>query len=161
MKEKIIKSELSWDELFFALIEIYKKKSKDPSSQFAAIIVDNDNIPVMFGFNGFPRGVKDKKERYYNREIKYTMVGHAEANAIFNAARKGISTNGCKIYIDTYPCNDCCIAIIQAGIKEIVINGKSKIHNDKEFQKRWKESIITTKTMCKEARIKIRIFKGM
>lgn len=147
-----------WDRKFFNLIKEYKQLSKDPSSQFAAIIVSDDNIPKSFGFNGFARGVIDSPERYNNRELKYKMVVHAEANAIVNAAGEGTPTKGCKIYIDTYPCSSCCGLIINAKIKEIVINGDSSVHNDKTFQERWKESIEITKLMCEEAGVKIRIF---
>jgi len=150
---------INWDQLFFNLIKEYRAKSKDPSSQFAAIIVNDDNDPISFGFNGFPRRVKDLPERYANRELKYKMVQHAEANAIVNAASNGKSTKGCSIYIDTWPCSSCCGMIINAKIKEIVINGDSDIHNNLVFQERWKESIEITKTMCEEAGIKVRIYR--
>jgi dCMP deaminase len=150
---------ISWDDLFFNLVREYRAKSKDPSSKFGAIIVNDDNDPISFGFNGFARGVKDHPERYENRELKYKMVVHAEANAIVNAASNGKATKGCKMYIDSWPCSSCCGMIINAKIKEIVINGDSEIHNNELFQERWKDSIEITKMMCNEAGIKIRIYK--
>jgi len=49
------------------------------------------------------------------------QAGHAERNAIVQAARNGISTLDTTLYCDvTFPCKDCCIEIINAGIKEIV-----------------------------------------
>jgi dCMP deaminase len=150
---------LNWDELFFNVIKEYKTKSKDPSSQFAAIIIDDDNNPVSFGFNGFPRKVNDSPERYADRELKYKMVVHAEANAICAAASKGDSTKGCRIYIDSWPCSSCCGMIIQAKIKEVILNGDSEIHNNAIFQERWKESIDVTKMMLEEAGVNVRIYK--
>ena len=45
---------------------------------------------------------------------------HAERNAIINAARIGVSTNNCVIYLTCdIPCVDCTCAIINAGIKII------------------------------------------
>jgi dCMP deaminase len=152
-------NKLGWDELFFNLIKEYRAKSKDPSSQFAAIIVNDDHDPISFGFNGFPRKVDDSPERYANRELKYKIVQHAEANAIVNAASNGKATKGCSIYIDTWPCSNCCGMIINAKIKEVVLNGDSEIHNNAAFQERWKESIELTKMLFREAGIKIRIYK--
>lgn len=150
---------MRWDELFFNVIKEYRAKSKDPSSQFAAIIVNSDNNPVSFGFNGFPRKVDDSPERYANRDLKYKMVVHAEANAICAAAAKGDSTDGCRIYIDSWPCSTCCGMIIQAKIKEVILNGDSEIHNNATFQERWKESIEVTKTMLREAGVNVRVYK--
>ena len=46
---------------------------------------------------------------------------HAEQNAIVNAARIGVSTNGCIMYMTCgIPCTDCAKAIINAGITKIV-----------------------------------------
>jgi dCMP deaminase len=150
---------MNWDDLFFNLIKEYRAKSKDPSSQFAAIIVNEDNDPISFGFNGFPRGVNDLEERYNNRELKYKMVVHAEANAICAAASNGKSTKGCRIYIDTWPCSSCCGMIINAKIKEVVLNGDSEIHNNAVFQERWKESIEIARTMFAEAGVNVRVYK--
>jgi dCMP deaminase len=151
--------ELTWDELFFNLVKEYRAKSKDPSSKFGCVLVDDAHNPVGFGFNGFPRRVEDSPERYADRELKYKMVVHAEAASIANAAKQGHKTDGCRLYIDTYPCSVCCGILIDAGIKEIVLNGDSEIHNSPAFQERWKETIEITKTMCSEAGVVIRIYK--
>ncbi len=47
-------------------------------------------------------------------------VVHAEANAIAYAAKEGISTKGCTLYVTLSPCINCANLIIQAGIKEVV-----------------------------------------
>jgi dCMP deaminase len=148
----------SWDELFFNLAEKYRDKSKDPSSQFAAIAVDDGNIPVAFGFNGFPKKVHDTPERYNDREVKYRFVVHAEANMVALASKSGKSIDNCRLYIDTYPCSTCCGILLQAGIKEIVLNGDSAKHKDMAFQERWKADIDVTKIMCEEAGVKIRVY---
>ena len=53
---------------------------------------------------------------------KYFWIEHAERNAIYLAARQGISTNGARMFVDLTPCVDCARAIIQAGIAELAIN---------------------------------------
>jgi len=44
---------------------------------------------------------------------------HAEANAIAQAAKYGISTEGAKIYVTLEPCLSCLKLIISAGIDEV------------------------------------------
>lgn len=44
---------------------------------------------------------------------------HAEANAIAQAAKHGVETDGSKIYVTLEPCLSCLKLIISAGIKEI------------------------------------------
>ena len=149
----------SWEQTYFDMIEALRGKSKDPSSQFASLIVGTNHEIRSTGFNGFPRGVKDSPERYANREIKYKLVVHAEQNAILNAARVGIPLDGCILYVDSYPCSNCAKSIIQAGIVEVVLNGDSVIHNDEGFKSRWKDEIDTALGMFEEAGVKIRIFK--
>lgn len=45
---------------------------------------------------------------------------HAERNAIYNAARMGISLNNTTAYVSWFPCTDCARALVQSGIKRIV-----------------------------------------
>ena len=45
---------------------------------------------------------------------------HAEINIIAQAAYKGLATKEGSLYVTHSPCNDCCKAILTAGIKEIV-----------------------------------------
>jgi len=47
-------------------------------------------------------------------------VVHAEANAIAFAAKEGISTKNCTLYVTLSPCMNCSNLIIQSGIKKII-----------------------------------------
>ena len=50
------------------------------------------------------------------------VAGHAERNALINAARAGIQTKGCKLYMDCgIPCTPCLVEIINSGIEEIIV----------------------------------------
>lgn len=53
---------------------------------------------------------------------------HAEANAIYFAARNGVSTEGAILYGTMEPCKKCAEAIIQAGIVECVYELEYRIH---------------------------------
>ncbi len=99
------------------------KRSKDPSTQVGACIVDSKNNRILsVGYNGFPTGCSDD-EFPWSREgdiisTKYPYVVHAELNAILN--NRGVSLEGSKIYTALFPCNECAKAIIQSGITEVV-----------------------------------------
>ncbi|MBR2674264.1 MAG: dCMP deaminase family protein [Mogibacterium sp.] len=111
---------ISWDEYFMGVAILAAKRSKDPSTQVGACIVNQYNVILTTGYNGFPKGCSDD-EFPWDREgeiTKYPYVVHAELNAILNAQGKDL--NGARIYVDLFPCNECAKAIIQSGIKEIV-----------------------------------------
>lgn len=99
------------------------QRSKDPSTQVGACIVNDDNRIMSVGYNGFPRGCSDDEYPWdrsgsKGSETKYPYVCHAELNAILNAG--GNSLRGCRIYVALFPCNECAKAIIQSGISEVI-----------------------------------------
>jgi len=114
--------QISWDEYFMCLAVITSKRSKDPSSQVGAVIVDCDHKVVSIGYNGMPRHIDDKDLSWNKNEgldNKYLYVCHAEFNAILNV-RNGSSVKDCTIYVTLFPCNECAKAMIQTGIKHVV-----------------------------------------
>jgi len=122
MSEKRRTDNLTWDEYFMGIASLSAMRSKDPSTQVGACIVDPNNKVVSIGYNGMPRGVNDDEIPWGHGEgldSKYLYVCHAEFNAILNN-RDGSALNGCRIYVTLFPCNECAKAIVQTGIKEIV-----------------------------------------
>lgn len=114
---------LQWTEYFMATAFLAAKRSKDPSSQVGACIVNPENRIVGIGYNGFPFGCSDdefpwSKDTENGLDSKYMYVCHAEVNAILNKNCSDIK--GCTIYVGLFPCNECAKIIIQSGIKEIV-----------------------------------------
>lgn len=54
--------------------------------------------------------------------LEWCVAGHAERNALINAARLGIPTKGAKLYMNCgIPCTPCLVEIINAGISEIIV----------------------------------------
>lgn len=54
--------------------------------------------------------------------LEWCVAGHAERNVLINAARFGIDTKGCKMYMDCgVPCTPCLVEIINSGIEEIIV----------------------------------------
>jgi len=129
--------------------------SKDQSTHIGAIIVGADHEIRSTGYNSFPRGINDAVQKRQARPLKYFYFAHAEANAIFNAARVGIPLRDCRVYTNGTPCDKCAQAIIGAGIKEVII--------DLDWEERflrlgvaeWKDSIEATKSMFEEANIQL------
>ncbi len=112
---------ISWDEYFMGIALFSKYRSKDPHTKVGACIVNEDKHIVGVGYNGMPNGCADKDFPWTNQgafsDKKYAYVVHAELNAILNACT---SLKGCSIYTSLFPCNECCKAIIQCAIKEVI-----------------------------------------
>jgi dCMP deaminase len=121
MKNDKRKDYLDWDETFMLMSNLIAMRSKDPSTQVGACIVDDNNVVVGLGYNGFPRGCHDDELPWCREgetlDVKYAYVVHAEANAIMNASD---SVRDCRIYVNLFPCNECAKMIVQSGIKEVI-----------------------------------------
>jgi len=136
-----------WDERFLELAKLVGSWSKDPSTQVGAVIVDDNKRIVSIGFNGFPQGVEDSEERLFDRDKKYDIIVHAEANALMFANK---SVEECTLYIWPFqPCSRCAGLIIQSGIKRVV----SVINSDE----RWKKNFILSRQLFNEAGIIIQL----
>lgn len=113
---------ISWDEYFMGVAILSAKRSKDPNTQVGACVVNPDKKIVSVGYNGMPSGVDDDDFPWAREgdllDTKYPYVCHAELNAILN--NPGISLKNCSIYVPLFPCNECCKAIIQSGIRRVV-----------------------------------------
>lgn len=99
----------------------YARGSNDPSTQNSAFLLDENDeiITSTLAVNGFPHGIGESNFRWAKHN-KYTYVEHAERNAIYNAARYGISTEGKTMIALWASCVDCARAIIQAGITTLI-----------------------------------------
>eukprot|EP00397_Hematodinium_sp_SG-2012_P031347 GEMP01033269.1.p1 GENE.GEMP01033269.1~~GEMP01033269.1.p1 ORF type:complete len:230 (+),score=30.09 GEMP01033269.1:124-813(+) len=112
---------IGWDDYFMAVAVLSAMRSKDPSTQVGACIVDDKKRIVGIGYNGFPSKVSDDdlpwlKTGSSAQETKYPYVCHAELNALLNSN----GATGTAIYTSLFPCHECSKLVIQAGIKEVV-----------------------------------------
>lgn len=137
---------------FVGIARAVSQMSKDPSTKVGALIIGPGMEIRATGWNGFPRGVEDTKERLDDRPTKYKFVVHAEANAIANAARSGVSTFGCDLLVTAlHPCCDCAKLIIQAGITKVY----APLPADDE---RWADSFEIAATMFREANVTVEFY---
>lgn len=143
---------LNWEEYFMSIAILSAKRSKDPSTQVGACIVNANNRIVSVGYNGFPRGCSDDVFPWTKgddvNDSKYLYVTHAELNAILNCRWTNLEDT--IIYVTHFPCNECSKAIIQSGIKEVIYM------YDKN---NGRKDIVASKRMFDAAGIKYREYK--
>ena len=136
-----------WITYFLNICVAVAQKSKDPSTKVGCVIVNGHNAILSTGYNGLPRNVMEQPARY-ERPAKYRWTEHAERNAIYNAARHGISLDGATLFVTGLPpCADCARAIIQCGIKEVCVC----VPADSSASARWADETEISRIMFQEA----------
>lgn len=148
VKTKVI----DWDAYYMNMVYLVAARSKDASTHIGAVIVGPDKEIRSTGYNSFVRGINDDDPERQERPEKYYWFEHAERNAIYNAALAGISTKGCVMYTNGVPCMDCARGVVQAGIKEVVVD---KQWNDNNYDM-WLEHAKRSLDMFSEAGVKVR-----
>lgn len=142
---------MNWVNYYKQLANTVKLKSKDKYTQIGAVIVGKDGEIVSTGYNSFPRGLDDGLDFRQERPEKYYWFEHAERNAIYNAARIGVSTKGTTMYLSCgLPCADCARGIINSGIKRIFCE-----RVDVTKGELWKESQERSWDMFMETGVKV------
>ncbi|MGD2072881.1 MAG: deaminase [Candidatus Thorarchaeota archaeon] len=81
--------------------------------------------------------------------LEWCVSGHAERNALINAARFGIKTKGTIMYMScAIPCTPCLVEIVNAGVEEIVVMDETYYD-------------VSAKYLLKESGLKWRIFSHL
>ena len=146
------KNYLSWDEYFMGIALLSSMRSKDPSTQVGACIVNSEKRIMSMGYNGMPSKCSDDEYPWDKDsnplDSKYLYVCHAELNAILNCNSGNV--RGCTVYTTLFPCNECAKAIIQSGIAEVVYMEDKYSDSD---------SVKASKRMFDTAGVKYRLYK--
>jgi dCMP deaminase len=141
----------NWDLRFLVLAQHIGDWSKDPSTKVGCVIVRPDKTIASMGYNGFPRGVPDHQNWYEDRSIKYSIVQHAETNAI-TAAREPL--HGYSAFITAPPCAHCTGVLIQAGITRIM-----SLPANEGLRERFKDSFQMSRLMCENAGVALETYE--
>lgn len=121
--------------------------SKDPSTQVGAVVVGDHPGQIAIGYNGLPPGLDDTPERLENREIKYQLTMHAEANALANVY--GFTPR--VLYCTHHPCVRCALAILAARtVRRVVVPRPTG-----EFAYRWRDEMATASSLLAEAGVEL------
>lgn len=160
-----IMQRLKWEELYMSMAYLNAMRSPDPSTRLGVAVVDErTNQIVSGGYNGWPRGIAEfsADDIRWQRPEKYYWMEHAERNAIYNAGRLGIPVVGCTMFSLVLPCADCARAIIQSGIKRLVVDKRATdffVTNAKPDQV-WLQSVDAALQMLEEAGIQLDLWEG-
>lgn len=119
---------LSWNEYFMAQSELLALRSTCTRLAVGATIVRDKRI-IAGGYNGsIAGGVHCIDEGCYVIDHHCVRTIHAEMNAILQCAKFGVATSMADIYVTHFPCQQCCKAIVQAGIKTVYYAHDYKNH---------------------------------
>ena len=125
-------------EVYFLLAMNCRKNSDyKGGNSVGAVLVMNDSV-ISMGWNSYPPNVDTDFLNQLPRKERAQFAIHAEVNAILNAAKLGIKTEGSEIYITRFPCIGCITKMVKSGIK--------KVHflNEKDLDTRWQSRYLFT-----------------
>ena len=123
---------------FIAMANTVARKSNCIRRAVGAVIVRNGEV-IASGWNGVPERHRDCGEAGCPRCIGGGDTGsgyetciciHAEQSAIADAARQGISTNDCIMYVNLRPCLQCLVIAKASGVRKIFYAGKEWNYSD-------------------------------
>lgn len=119
----------SWDEYFIHIMEVVGERGTCDRGKSGCVIVKNKRI-ISTGYVGAPAGCKHCDELGHEMhtikkedgtESRHCIrTSHAEENAIIQAARSEVSTEGATLYCKMSPCYTCAKMIINSGIVRVV-----------------------------------------
>jgi len=147
----------TWDEYFLMLAKLAATRSTCLAFPVGAVIVKDRQV-LATGYNGSPSGSVHCTAQGYcypglsscdASKILPSRAVHAETNAIAQAAKHGISTDGASIYVTLEPCLSCLKLIISAGIHEVFYetifnSGEKALVRDSFIS----DGLVTLKQIC-------------
>lgn len=123
LMEYVENERVGWDSYFMNILREVSKQSPCLKKHVGAILVKDRRI-LASGYNGPSSGIPHCKSciRVDEDMMNYSLCPavHAEINCISMCSRFGISSNEAILYCEYFPCSDCCGALINSGINEIV-----------------------------------------
>jgi len=130
---------------------MYATRSTCIRRQVGAVIV-RDKIQLGAGYNGALSGlehctdnpdlcIRSKLNIPSGERSELCRSGHAEGNAIAQAAQNGVNIKDSTLYVTCKPCVNCTKIIIAAGIKRLVYCGDYSHGLDDEIANQLLKSI--------------------
>ena len=133
----------NWDKFYLNIAAEFANQSTCVKRKVGAILVKDLRIQST-GYNGTPSGTCNCNEVFQNdlaagvlrkgfKKIKITHHDfaekfeiHAEQNCLAFAAKSGVITKDCTMYVTTAPCVHCAKLIIASGVKNVVYMSEYK-----------------------------------
>jgi dCMP deaminase len=108
-----------WNEYFMGIAHQAATRSTCCRKKVGAVIVRDKTI-LSTGYNGSIRGLPHCEDVGCMMEDGHCVATvHAEANAIIQAAKNGVSIEGGELYTTASPCWGCFKLIANSGIRTI------------------------------------------
>ena len=108
-----------WPAYFMSIAKQVAMRSTCDRKHVGAIIVKDRTI-LSTGYNGSVRGLPHCDDVGHTMENDHCVATvHAEANAIIQAAKNGVSVDEAEIYTTASPCWSCFKLIANSGIRKI------------------------------------------
>lgn len=124
----------SWDHFFMSIARMTATRATCDRKHVGAVLVLDRRI-VAGGYNGSISGLDHCDDIGHDvLEGHCVRTVHAEANAVADAARRGIALEGATAYVTALPCWLCFKLLVQAGIGTVVYGEAFRI--DDEIAKR-------------------------
>lgn len=108
-----------WDHYFHELARVVASRGTCPRLAVGCVLV-RDNRIVATGYNGAVSGAAhcvDTGCLIENEHCRRAV--HAEANALVQAARHGLSVKDTVAYVTHRPCSYCAMLLENAGVVEV------------------------------------------
>src|SRR5574339_960851 len=110
---------VSWDEYFMNIARVVATRATCDRKHVGAVLVRDKTI-LSTGYNGSIRGLPHCTEAGHMMEDGHCVATvHAEANAIIQAAKNGVSIEGAEIYTTASPCWPCFKLIANSGLRGV------------------------------------------
>jgi dCMP deaminase len=112
-----------WDEYFMEIGRVVATRATCARKHVGAVVTSASRQILSTGYNGSPPGAPhcdDEGHELVDGHCVRTV--HAEANAIAQAAKNGVSLYGGILYTTASPCYDCGKFAVNAGIKKVVFD---------------------------------------
>lgn len=137
---------------YLAVARTFADMSAYKGTHVGAVVLGQGMQVLSTGWNGAPRGsLADGDDRSEPRDERLRWVTHAEANAIANAARSGVSLFGSTLVCTHAPCLSCAGLIVQSGIRQVLTPAA-----DSRFKEFWGASVVDSIRLFEECGVDFR-----
>lgn len=139
------------DEYFMSIAGLSALRTKDPSTQVGACIVDSHNRILSLGYNGAPYGMSDEILPWHSNgeitgnkiDVKDNYIVHAEINAFDNYRGNTSQLKNGKIYLIYSPCESCSKRISMAKLNEVIYLREYTKNGVSQKSLKWLEKVPT------------------
>lgn len=106
------------DETLMEIAYVWSRRGTCSRRQVGCVISDSRGVILSSGYNGALSGFSHcgPHEDYQPCDVS----SHAERNAIYWAARRGVALEGSQIHVTDACCPACSKGIVQSGITRVV-----------------------------------------